>query len=144
MPSESRQYLSRMALDGTWGGMPEIVAFCNIFNVLVRVYFQGNDGNFLSHTVGVDNGVSINLILRQNHYDLLIPNSANSPQQPPREPPIPRVKQRRKLPCLTKACRCSCTKMQQLVVHMRGEHGMHIDEICSQSQFIYLIAGSQY
>ena len=66
--------------------MPEIVAFSNVFNVLVRVYFQPNDGNYLSHTVGVDKGVSINLILRQNHYELLRPNLAN-PQQPTHDVP---------------------------------------------------------
>jgi len=59
-------YVSNMSNTSTWGGGIEIKCFCDIFNAVVIVHFQGNKIEFIPNT---QSSRMIELYYTGSHYE---------------------------------------------------------------------------
>ena len=69
------EYLSKMLLDGEWGGHAELVAFSEIYNVSIQVFDSIGSKDPIIRILTTDGAIMISILFSGDHYDSLTPKN---------------------------------------------------------------------
>ena len=65
--------ISKMLIDGEWGGYVELVAFSELYNIQIQVYDSLGSQQPINTVSTADGRVTITILFSGDHYDSLIP-----------------------------------------------------------------------
>ena len=66
------QYITKMMMEGEWGGHSEIVAFSEIYSVQIHIFDSIAFQEPITRVVTADGDYTISILLSDDHYDCLI------------------------------------------------------------------------
>ena len=66
-------YISKMLLNGEWGGHAKIVAFSEIYDVQKQVFDSLAAQHPIVRIITAEGGLTLSLLFYGDHYDWLIP-----------------------------------------------------------------------
>ena len=71
--TDIKDYISKMLIDGEWGGYVELVAFSELYNIQIQVYDSLGSQQPITTVSTADGRVTITILFSGDHYDSLIP-----------------------------------------------------------------------
>ena len=63
------QYISKMSLNGQWGGHAEIVAFSEIYDAQIQVFDSLAAQHPIVRITAAEGGLKLSLLFSGDHYD---------------------------------------------------------------------------
>ena len=71
--TDIKDYISKMLIDGEWGGYVELVAFSELYNIQIQVYDSLGSQQPIITVSTEDERVKITILFSGDHYESLIP-----------------------------------------------------------------------
>ena len=71
--TDIKDYISKMLIDGEWGGYVELVAFSELYNIQIQVYDSLGSQQPITTVSTADRRVALTILFSGDHYDSLIP-----------------------------------------------------------------------
>ena len=71
--TDIKDYISKMLIDGEWGGYVELVVFSELYNIQIQVYDSLGSQQPITTVSTADGRVIITILFSDDHYDSLIP-----------------------------------------------------------------------